>query len=73
VDLSQDDHDALSGARYADRVPMADRIRALVSYGARTRPGAGGQHPSPGAAASTARFDRPPTGPPRAEGSPPAS
>jgi hypothetical protein len=31
LDLSQDDHDALMGARYADRVPMADRIRALVS------------------------------------------
>ena len=29
--LAQDDHDALLGARYADRVPMADRIRALVS------------------------------------------
>lgn len=31
LDLSQDDHDALMGARYADRVPMADRIRAMVS------------------------------------------
>ena len=31
LDLSQDDHDALMGARYADRVPMADRIRPLVS------------------------------------------
>ncbi len=31
LDLSEDDHDALLGARYADRVVMADRIRALVS------------------------------------------
>ena len=31
LDLAQDDHDALMGARYADRVPMADRIRALIS------------------------------------------
>jgi hypothetical protein len=31
LDLSQDNKDALTGARYADRVPMADRIRALVS------------------------------------------
>ena len=31
MDLSPDDHDALMGARYADRLPMADRIRALVS------------------------------------------
>jgi hypothetical protein len=26
-----DDHHALLGARYADRVPMADRLRALIS------------------------------------------
>lgn len=26
-----DDHHALLGARYDDRVPMADRLRALVS------------------------------------------
>ena len=26
-----DDHQALQGARYADRVPMADRLRALIS------------------------------------------
>jgi len=26
-----DDHHALQGARYADRVPMADRPRALIS------------------------------------------
>lgn len=31
LDLSQDDYDALIGARYADRAPMADRIRALIS------------------------------------------
>lgn len=31
LDLSQDDHDALLGARYADRIPMNDRLRALVS------------------------------------------
>ncbi len=31
LDLSEDDHNALLGARYADRVPMADRMRALVS------------------------------------------
>jgi hypothetical protein len=31
LDLSPDDHAALLGARYADRLPMADRIRALVS------------------------------------------
>ena len=31
LDLSEDDHDALLGARYADRVVMAERIRALVS------------------------------------------
>lgn len=31
VDLSQEDHDALLGARWADRVPMADRVRALLS------------------------------------------
>lgn len=31
LDLTVDDHNALLGARYADRVPMADRLRALVS------------------------------------------
>lgn len=31
LDLSQEDHDALIGALYADRVWMAHRIRALVS------------------------------------------
>jgi len=31
IDLTQDDFDALAGARYADRVTTADRIRALVS------------------------------------------
>ena len=31
LDLAQDDHDVLLGARYADRVLMADRIRALAS------------------------------------------
>ena len=31
VDLSQQDHDALRGARWADRVPIADRVRALLS------------------------------------------
>ena len=31
LDLTVDDHNALLGARYADRVPMADRLRALIS------------------------------------------
>jgi len=31
LDLTVDDHHALQGARYADRVPMADRLRALSS------------------------------------------
>lgn len=31
LDLSQDDHDALLGARSADRIPMNHRLRALVS------------------------------------------
>jgi hypothetical protein len=31
LDLAVDDHHALQGARYADRVPMADRLRALIS------------------------------------------
>lgn len=31
IDLRQEDFDALAGARYADRVTTADRIRALVS------------------------------------------
>lgn len=31
IDLTQEDFDALAGARYADRVTTADRIRALVS------------------------------------------
>jgi len=31
LDLTVDDHHALQGARYADRVPMADRLRALIS------------------------------------------
>lgn len=31
LDLTADDHHALQGARYADRVPMADRLRALIS------------------------------------------
>lgn len=31
LDLTVEDHDALLGARYADRVPMADRLRALIS------------------------------------------
>jgi hypothetical protein len=31
LDLTVDDHHALLGARYADRVPMADRLRALIS------------------------------------------
>jgi hypothetical protein len=31
LDLTVDDHRALLGARYADRVPMADRLRALIS------------------------------------------
>jgi hypothetical protein len=31
LDLTVEDHHALLGARYADRVPMADRLRALVS------------------------------------------
>jgi len=31
VDLSQPEYDALLGARWADRVPMADRVRALLS------------------------------------------
>ena len=31
LDLAVDDHQALQGARYADRVPMADRLRALIS------------------------------------------
>jgi hypothetical protein len=30
-DLSQQDHDALLGARWAARVPMADRVRGLLS------------------------------------------
>jgi len=31
VDLSQPDHDALLGARWADRVPLAEWVRALPS------------------------------------------
>ena len=31
LDLTVDDHHALQGARYADRVLMADRLRALIS------------------------------------------
>ncbi len=31
LDLAVDDHYAPQGARYADRVPMADRLRALIS------------------------------------------
>ncbi len=31
LDLTVEDHHALLGARYADRVPMADRLRALIS------------------------------------------
>lgn len=31
LDLTVDDHHALLGARYADRVPMADRLRGLIS------------------------------------------
>ncbi len=31
LDLTVDDHHALPGARYADRVSMADRLRALIS------------------------------------------
>ncbi len=31
LDVTEDDYHALQGARYADRVPMADRIRALLS------------------------------------------
>ena len=31
LDVTADDYHALQGARYADRVPMADRIRALLS------------------------------------------
>ena len=31
LDLTVDDRHALLGARYADRVPMADRLRALIS------------------------------------------
>lgn len=30
VDLTVDDHHVLLGGRYADRVPMADRLRALI-------------------------------------------
>ncbi len=29
--LAVDDHHALQGARYADRVPRADRLRARIS------------------------------------------
>jgi hypothetical protein len=31
LDLTVEDHHALLGARYADRVPMADRLPALVN------------------------------------------
>lgn len=31
LDLTVDDHHALLGVRYADRVPLADRLRAQVS------------------------------------------
>jgi len=31
LDLSRDDHDALLGARYADRLSTADLVQALVS------------------------------------------
>ena len=31
LDPTVDDHHALQGARYADRVPRADRLRALIS------------------------------------------
>ncbi len=31
LDPTVDVHHALQGARYADRVPMADRLRALIS------------------------------------------
>ena len=31
LDVTADDYHDLQGARYADRVPMADRIRALLS------------------------------------------
>jgi len=31
LDATADDYHALQGARYADRVPMADRLRALIS------------------------------------------
>ncbi len=31
LDLSEDDHNALLGGRHADRVPMADQMRAVVS------------------------------------------
>lgn len=30
LDVTEDDYHALQGARYADRVPMADRLRALI-------------------------------------------
>ncbi len=74
LDLSQDDHDALMGARYADRVPMADRIRALVSLW-REDPALAEavsiraqelQPPPPGPSA-------PPAGQPHHGGGPPAS
>ncbi len=74
LDLSQDDHDALMGARYADRIPMADRIRALVSLWREDRALAEAVSiraqellpPPP-------RPSAPPTGQPHAEGGPPAS
>jgi len=72
--LSQDDHDALMGARYADQIPVADRIRALVSLW-REDPALAEAvsiraqellPPPPGPSA-------PPTGQPHAVGGPPAS
>lgn len=74
LDLSQDDHDALMGARYADRIPMADRIRALISLWRQDPALAEAVSiraqellpPPPGTSA-------PPTEQPHAEGGPPAS
>ena len=71
---SQDDHDALMGARYAGRIPMADRTWALVSLW-REDPALAEAvsiraqellPPPPGPSA-------PPTGQPHAVGDPPAS
>jgi hypothetical protein len=78
LDLSQDDHDALMGARYADRVPMADRIRALVSLW-REDPALAeavsirAQELLPPPPDSSAPPTASPTGRPHAEDGPPAS